>query len=76
MDKAKNKASAHIKEIVIRIHTVKNIYTEENTKEAKEIEDSNKRNATFMTNKAANQQSTPPRNAREHTKGFANKLYT
>jgi hypothetical protein len=28
VDKAENKALAHIKRIVIRIHTVKNIYTE------------------------------------------------
>jgi hypothetical protein len=52
MDKAEDKALAYIKEIVIRIHTVEDIYTEENTKEAKKIEDSNKRNATFVTNKA------------------------
>jgi hypothetical protein len=53
IDKAEDKASAHIKKIVIRIHTVEDIHTEENTREAKEIKDSNKRNAMFVTNKAA-----------------------
>jgi hypothetical protein len=76
VDKAEDKASAHIKEIVIRIHTIENMYTKEDTKKAKEIKDSNKRNAMSVTNKAAGQQSTPLKNAREHTKGFANKLYT
>jgi hypothetical protein len=76
VDEAEDKALAYIKKIVMGIHTVEDIHTEEDTREAKEIEDSDKRNATFVTNKAAGQQSTPPRNAREHTKGFANKLYT
>jgi hypothetical protein len=75
-DKAEDKASAYIEEIVIGIHTIEDMYTKENTKEAKEIEDSNKRSAMFITNKAAGQQSTLPKNAREYTKGFANKLYT
>jgi hypothetical protein len=75
-DKAEDKALAHIEEIMIGIHTVEDMHIEEDTREAKEIEDSNKRSATFVTNKAAGQQSTPPRNAREHTKGFANKLHT
>ena len=76
VDEAEDEASGHIKEIVIGIHTVEDMYTEEDTREAKEIKDSDKRSATFVTNKAAGRQSTPPRNAREHTKGFANKLYT
>jgi hypothetical protein len=53
VDKAEDKALAHIKEIVIGIHTVEDIHTEEDTKEAKEIKDSNKRNTTSVTNKAA-----------------------
>jgi hypothetical protein len=53
VDKAKDKALAHIKEIVIGIYTVKNMYTKEDIREAKEIKDSDKRNATFVTNKAA-----------------------
>jgi hypothetical protein len=76
VDKAEDKALAYIKGIVIRIHTVKDMYTEENTKKAKEIKDSDKRSAIFVTNQAASQQSTLLRNAKEHTKGFANKLYT
>jgi hypothetical protein len=76
MNEAEDKALAHIKEIVIGIHTVKDMHTEENTREAKEIEDSDKKNATSVTNKAAGQQSTPLKNARKHTKGFANKLHT
>jgi hypothetical protein len=75
VDKAKDKALAYIKEIVIRIYTVKDMYTKEDTREAKEIKDSNKRNATSVTNKAAGQQSTSLKNARKHTKGFVNKLY-
>jgi hypothetical protein len=51
-DKAKNKALVYIKKIVIRIYTVKNIYIKENTKEAKKIKDSDKKSATFITNKA------------------------
>jgi hypothetical protein len=43
VNKAKNKALAHIKEIIIKIHTIKNIYTEKNTKKAKKIKDSNKK---------------------------------
>jgi hypothetical protein len=76
VDKAEDEASAHIKEIVIGIYTVKDIHTKEDTREAKEIEDPDKRNAMFVTNKAAGQQSTSLRNAREYTKGFANKLHT
>jgi hypothetical protein len=53
VDKAKDKALAYIKKIVTEIYTVKNIYTKENTREAKKIKDFNKRSATFMTNKAA-----------------------
>jgi cobalamin-dependent methionine synthase I len=76
VDKAEDKALAYIEEIVIGIHTMKDIHTEEDTREAKKIEDSDKRNATSVINKAADQQSTSLKNAREHTKGFANKLYT
>jgi hypothetical protein len=75
VNKAENKALAYIKGIVIRIYTVKNIYTEEDIRKAKEIKYFDKRSAMFITNKAASQQSILPRNAREHTKGFANKLY-
>jgi hypothetical protein len=50
VDKVKNEALAHIKRIIIRIYTVKDIYTKEDTKEAKKIEDSNKRSAIFVTN--------------------------
>jgi hypothetical protein len=52
INKAKNKASAHIKEIVIRIYTVKDIYTKKDTKKAKEIKNSNKKSAMSITNKA------------------------
>jgi hypothetical protein len=76
VDKAEDKALAYTEEIVIGIYTAEDMHTKEDTREAKEIKDSDKRSATFVTNKAAGQQSTPPRNAREHTKGFANKLYT
>jgi hypothetical protein len=76
VDKAKDEALAYTEEIVIGIHTAEDMYTEEDTREAKEIEYSDKRSATFVINKAAGQQSTSPRNARKHTKGFANKLYT
>jgi hypothetical protein len=76
VDKAEDKALAHIKGIVIRIYTVEDMYTKEDTKEAKEIKDSNKRSAMSVTNQATNQQSTSPRNVKEHTKGFVNKLYT
>jgi hypothetical protein len=75
VDKAEDKALAHIKKIVIGIYTVKDMYTEEDTKKAKEIKDSDKKSVTSVTNKAASRQSTSLRNAREHTKGFANKLY-
>jgi hypothetical protein len=54
VNEAEDEALAHIKGIVIRIHTVENIYIEEDTREAKEIEDSDKRSAMFMTNQAAN----------------------
>jgi hypothetical protein len=53
VDKAKDKALAYIKEIMIRIHTIKDIYIEENTREAKEIKNSDKRNTMSVTNKAA-----------------------
>jgi hypothetical protein len=75
VDEAENKALAHIKKIVIGIHIVKDIYTKKNIREAKKIKDSDKRNAMFVTNKAASQQSTLSKNTRKHTKGFANKLY-
>jgi cytoskeletal protein RodZ len=71
VDKAEDKALAYTEETVQGTHI-----TEEDTRKAKEIEYSNRRSATSVTNQAADQQSTPPRNAREHTKGFANKLYT
>jgi hypothetical protein len=51
VDKAEDKALAYTKEIVIRIYTTEDIYTKENTREAKKIEDSDKRSAMFMTNK-------------------------
>jgi hypothetical protein len=54
VNKAKDKALAYIKEIVIKIHIIKDIYTKENTREAKKIKNFNKKNAIFMTNKAAN----------------------
>jgi hypothetical protein len=54
VNKAKNKALAYIKGIVIKIHTVKDIYTKKNTRKAKEIKDSNKKSTMFITNKAAN----------------------
>jgi hypothetical protein len=76
VNKAEDKALTYIKKIVIRIYTVENIHIEENTKKTKEIKDSDKRSATFVTNKAAGQQNILLKNAREHTKGFANKLYT
>jgi hypothetical protein len=50
VDKAEDKALAYIEKIVTGIYTVKDIYTKENTKEAKKIKDSNKRSATFVTN--------------------------
>jgi hypothetical protein len=71
MDKAENKTLAHIKKTVQRTHT-----TEKDTRKAKKIKDFDKRNTMFITNQAASQQSTLLRNAREHIKGFVNKLYT
>jgi ATP sulfurylase len=53
VNKAEDKALVYIKGIVIGIYTVEDIYTEESTKEAKKIKDSDKRNAMFITNKAA-----------------------
>jgi hypothetical protein len=50
VDKAEDKALTHIEGIVIRIHTVEDMYTEEDTREAKEIEDSDKRSAMSVTN--------------------------
>jgi hypothetical protein len=70
VDKAEDEALAHIEETVQGTHTA-----EKDIRKAKEIKDSDKRSAMFMTNQAASQQSTPLRNAREHIKGFANKLY-
>jgi hypothetical protein len=45
VDKAEDKALAHIKETVQGTHT-----TEEDTKEAKKIKDSDKRSAMFVIN--------------------------
>jgi hypothetical protein len=42
VDKAEDKALVYTEEIVMGIHTTEDIYTEEDTKEAKEIKDSNK----------------------------------
>jgi hypothetical protein len=70
VDKSEDKTLAHTEEIVQGIHTAK-----KDTRKTKEIEHSNRRSAMFMTNQAASQQSTSPRNASEHTKGFASKLY-
>jgi hypothetical protein len=53
VDEVEDKASAHIKEIVIRIYTVEDIYTKEDTRKAKKIKDSNKKSAMSVTNKAA-----------------------
>jgi hypothetical protein len=53
-DKAEDKALAYIEKIVMGIHTVEDIYIKEDTKEAKEIKDSNKRSVMFVINKAAN----------------------
>jgi hypothetical protein len=63
---------AHTEDIVQGIHTA-----EEDTREViKEIKHSNRRSATSVISQAAGQQSTPPRNAKEYIKDFANKLYT
>jgi hypothetical protein len=53
VDEAEDKASAYTEEIVIGIHTAEDMYTEKNIREAKEIKDSDKKSATFVTNKAA-----------------------
>jgi hypothetical protein len=53
VNKAEDEALAYTEEIVIRIYTTEDIHTEEDTKEAKKIKDSDKRSATFVTNKAA-----------------------
>jgi hypothetical protein len=50
IDKAEDKALAHIKKIVIKIYTVKNIYTEKDTKKAKEIKYFNRRSVKFIIN--------------------------
>jgi predicted Fe-Mo cluster-binding NifX family protein len=50
VDKAEDKALAHIKRIVIRIYTVKDMYIKENIREAKKIKDSDKKSAMFVTN--------------------------
>jgi hypothetical protein len=49
IDKAEDKALAHTEKTVQETHI-----TEENTREAKEIKDSDKRSAMFVTNQAAN----------------------
>jgi hypothetical protein len=71
MNESEDKALIYTEKIVQRIYT-----TEKNTREAKKIEHSDRRSAMFVTNQVIGQQSTPPRNASEHTKGFASKLYT
>jgi hypothetical protein len=53
VDEAEDEALAYIEGIVMGIHTVKDMYTEEDTRKAKQIEDSDKRSAMFMTNQAA-----------------------
>jgi hypothetical protein len=50
IDKAEDKAIAYIKEIVIRIYTVKNIYIKEDIKKAKKIKDSDKKSVMFIIN--------------------------
>jgi hypothetical protein len=50
VDKAEDKALAYIERIVIRIHTVENMYTEEDIREAKQIKDSDKRSAMSVIN--------------------------
>jgi hypothetical protein len=50
VNKAENKALAHIKRIVIRIYTVEDMYIKEDTREAKKIKDSDKRSAISVTN--------------------------
>jgi hypothetical protein len=70
VDKLENKALAYTEEIVQGIYTI-----EKDTREAKEIEHSDRKSAMFVTNQAADQQSIPLKNANKHTKGFASKLY-
>jgi hypothetical protein len=53
VDEAEDEALAYIKGIVIGIHTVEDMYTEEDTREAKKIKDSDKRSAMSVTNQAA-----------------------
>jgi hypothetical protein len=50
VNRAKYKALVYTKEIVIRIYTIEDIYTEENTKKAKKIKDSDQKSAIFITN--------------------------
>jgi hypothetical protein len=50
VDEAEDKALVYIEGIVIGIYTVEDMYTEEDTREAKEIEDSDKRSAMSVTN--------------------------
>jgi hypothetical protein len=50
-DKTEDEALAHIKEIVIGIYTIKDIYIKEDTKKAKKIKNSDKRSAISVTNK-------------------------
>jgi hypothetical protein len=53
VDETEDKTSAYIEKIVIGIHTIENIYTEEDTKKAKEIKYFNRKSATFVINQAA-----------------------
>jgi hypothetical protein len=63
---------AHTEDIVQGIHII-----EKNTRKViKKIEYFDRRSAISVISWAAGQQSTSPRNAREHIKDFANKLYT
>jgi hypothetical protein len=70
VDETEDKALAHTEEIVKGIHTA-----EENTKEVKKIEHSDK-SARFAINQAVGQQSTLPTNVRKHTRSSVSKLCT
>jgi hypothetical protein len=50
VDEAEDKALAHIEEIMIGIHTVEDMYTKEDTREATKIKDSDKRSAMSVIN--------------------------
>jgi hypothetical protein len=63
VNKAENKVLAYTEKTVQGTHT-----TEEDTKKAKKIKDSDKRSAMFITNQATNQQNTPSKKVKEHTK--------